>query len=352
MVKKHAPTDAEARLLQELANAQLEQEELAPLLTRERLATTRLLSLAQSTLDWKQMSLSLAQLEILMNYYGKNPKLEGDLAKILDLLMGQLSKMLKENPEKCMTGDDPYAQAVARKILGAKPGSFYNAVKLKLDAQILKDVAERRKKCVLVLEIESLVAADVDTVGRYFMVVTGRIDGMAFNFRNGNVFLTGTDTIVYSDLNIIPEKHEKDWCEEWTPDNRATVAVKVVVTRMDLVIENKPNGVLQKVTLSPMTVTDSGAFKGNMTCHSIDDRGNEQKNTVPQVIPALGGSVWYGYFTAAHTPKLTLEFVVLSDEGADRLIARYISDRPSFSPGFGDWAEDTMFTLVNTAGSK
>jgi len=352
VVKKHAPTDAEARLLQELAMAQLEQEELASLLTRERLATTRLLTLAKTELDWKQMSLSLAQLEILMNYYGKNPKLEGDLAKILDLLMGQLSKMLEENPEKCLTGDDPFAQAVARKILGAKPGSFYNAVKQKLDAQILKDVAERRKKCVLVLQIESLIAADVDKVGRYFMIVTGRTDVLVFNFRNGNVFLTGSGTIVYSDLDIIPEKHEKDWCDEWTPDNRATVAVKVVVTRMDLVIENKPKGVLQKVTLSPMTVTDSEAFRGSMTCHNIDDQGQKQKHTVKQVIPALGGSVWYGYFTAAHRPNLTLEFVVLSDEGAERLIARYISDRDSFSPGFGNWGEDTMFTLVNTAGSK
>jgi len=353
VVKKHAPTDAEARLLQELAAAQIEQlgeDAPTPLLTLERLATTRLLDLAKSEApDWKQMTLSLAQLEILMNYYGKNPKLSGDLAKILDLLLDRLAKMLKENTDKCLTGDDPSAQAVARKLLGAVPGSMYNMMKQKLDSQILKDVAERRKKCVLALEIESDLTAVVKTVGKYDIHVTGKIEGMAFHFRNGKAFLTGTGSLNYTRLEIAPEQHPKDWCDKWTPDNRATILANVAVTKLNLVIANVPHGVLQNVTLTPMTVTDGGAFKGKMTCHNIDDRGQEQKHTVPQVIPALGGSVWYGYFTQAHIPELTLKFVVLSDEGADAMIARYISNRPKFSPGFGDWFEDTTFTLVNTA---
>jgi hypothetical protein len=352
VVKKHAPTAAEARVLQELAVAQLDQlgdDDLAPILTRERLATSRLLSLAQSKdPDWSQMTVSLAQLEILTNYYGKNPKLAGDLARIMDLLLDRLAKMLKENPEKCLTGDDPYAQAVARKLLGAKPGSIYDTMRQKLDPQILKDVAERRKKCVLALELKSSLVVDVKMVGKYDIVVTGRVDGLAFNFRNGKVFLTGTGSLSYPTLETLPEKHEKDWCDPWTPDNRAAVVGEVVVTRMDLVIEAKPNGVLQGVKLFPMTVTDSDAFKGNMTCHNIDDRGHEDEHSLKQVIPAFGGSVWHGYFTAAHKPKLTLDFIVWSTDDSDSIIARYLSYQPEFSPGYGSWFEDTTFTLVNT----
>lgn len=353
VVKKHGPTDAEARLLNELAYTEVDPE-LAPLVSRQKLATAKLLSLAQSEFpDWSQMSVNLSQLEILMNYYGKDPALKADLAKILDLLFDRLSTMLKVNPEKCLTGDDFYVQAVAGKILAAKPGSMYNAIKKRLDPQLLKDVAEMKKHCVLALEIEGDITVEVKTVGKYLIHVTGRVAGMKFNFRNGKIFLTGEGDLSYTHLEIAPEVHPKDWCDPWIPDNVDSVLGKVNVTRLDLDIANVPNGALQGVTLTKMTIKDNGAFTGKMTCHHIDDQGKTQTVSVRQVLPALGGSVWYGYFTAAHMSDPVLKFDVHPDRPLSASAKPIIADlnyvRPSFSPGYGTWTEDSRFTLVDTS---
>ncbi|MBE3067304.1 MAG: hypothetical protein IMZ73_07745, partial [Chloroflexi bacterium] len=352
VVKSHKPTAAESVLLNQLAYGEIDPE-LHPLVSRQRLAVTKLLSLAQSeTPDWSQMTVSLAQLEILMNYYGKDPSLKADLAKALDLLLDRLTKMLKNNPEKCLTGDDPYAQAVARKILGAKRGSMYEVLKKKIDPQLLKDVAERRKRCVLALEINGKITAEVKLVGKHVIHVEGRVDGMKFNFHNGKVFLTGEGVLSYSKLEIIPERHPQDWCDPWIPDNIRSGLAKVVVTRLDLDIADVPNGVLQGVTLTPMTVTDSVAFKGKMTCTQIDNQGKPQTHSLNQVIPS-GGSVWYGYFIAAHRSNPNLKFDVHLDRplsgSAQPIIADLHIVRDSFSPGYGTWTEDSTFRLVDTS---
>ena len=120
--------------------------------------------------------------------------------------MDRLTKMLKANPEKCLTGDDPYAQAVAGKILGAKPGSMYAALKKKLDPQLLKDVAERRKKCTLFLTIESKITEDDKVSVENQVQVMGEIGPLKFNFKNGKVFLTGRGDLAnfYQDMKISP----------------------------------------------------------------------------------------------------------------------------------------------------
>jgi hypothetical protein len=356
VVKKHTPTDAEARLLNELAYGE-DNPELAPLVSRQRLATSKLLSLAQSEApDWSQMSVTLSQLEILMKYYGKDPALKADLEKILNLLAERLSKMLEYNLEKCITSDDFYVQAVAWKIRGAKPGSMYDAIKKKLDPSLVKDVSEMKKACVLTLNITGDMTVEKSMVGKYVIEAAGHVDGLKFNFRNGKVFLTGQGTLAYSMLEITPERHPKDWCDPWIPDNVASVVGRVNVTRLDLAFAAVPNGVLQSVTLTKMTIKDSDAFRGKMTCYNIDDQGKTHVNSVKQVIPALG-SVWYGYFVAAHMATPTYQFTnVYPADARPRngsnhpIIADLQYKRPSFSPGYGTWSEDTKFELVDTRG--
>ena len=355
VVKSHKPTGAEESLLNELAYGEADPE-LAPLGSRQGMATAKLLSLAQSEAqDWGQMTTSLAQLEILMHYYGKDPKLTGDLAKILDLLLDRLSKMLKANPEKCLTNDDFYAQAVAQKILGAKPGSMYAALKKKLDPQLLKDVTEMNKKCKLSLTIKSKITEDDNASVENRVEVQGRIENLKFNFRNGKVFLTGRGNIQYSQFDIIPHRYPKTWCDPWTPNNVDSVMPSVIVTKIDLVFAKVPNGVLQEVKMKPMTVKDNAVFTGKMTCYDIDSSGKKSTSTVNQKIPAKTGSVWHGFFTVAHMTEKEYEFIVqpagnlpLNNSGYP-IIATYFSSRPSFSPGYGTWSEDSTFELVDTS---
>ncbi len=355
VVKSHKPTGAEESLLNELAYGEADPE-LAPLGSRQGMATAKLLSLAQTdALDWGQMTTSLAQLEILTHYYGKDPKLTGDLAKILDLLLDRLSKMLKANPEKCLTNDDFYAQAVVQKILGAKTGSMYAALKKKLDPQLLKDVAAMNKKCKLTLTIESKISENDNASAEHRVEVQGRIENLKFNFRNGKVFLTGRGNIQYLQFEIIPHRYPKTWCDPWIPNNVGSVMPRVIVTKIDLVFAKVPNGVLQEVKLSPMKVTDDAVFTGKMTCYDIDSSGKKSTSTVNQKIPAKTGSVWHGYFIVAHMAETEYEFVVqpagnlpLNNSGYP-IIATFYSNQPSFSPGYGTWSEDSTFELVDTS---
>ena len=356
VIKTHTPTAAEDRLLNELAYGQATEPELSPLVSRQRLAVSKLLSQAQTEApDWGQMTVTLGQLEILMKYYGKDPSVKADLAKALDLLVDRLSKMLKYNLEKCLTGDDFYVQAVAGKILGAKPGSVYDALKKKLDPQLLKDVAEMHKKCILALTIQSQITVDQPTVAKYVLHVEGRIDPLKFNFRGGKVFLTGTGMLNYSQVEIIPYPIGKDHCDPWIPDNVDSVLGRVNVTRLDLTFAAVPNGVLQAVTLPGMMVTDSGTFSGTETCHFVHDDGTIEVASGKVSIPAPGGSAWYGNFVAAHVPDLTLQLDVhpsdnrpLNNSGQP-IIADVNYNRPSFSPGAGTWSEDSTFTLIDNS---
>ena len=353
VVKKNNPTGAEEELLNELAYGEANPE-LMPLGSRQSMATAKLLSLAQSEApDWSQITVSLAQLEILMKYYGKDPDLKGDLAKILDLLADRLSKMLNHNLEKCLTGDDAYAQAVVQKILGAKSGTMYDALKKKLDPQLVKDVAGMKKKCNLALTIQSTIHEDDNVSAANDVEVQGRINNLKFNFRNGKVFLTGRGTIAYSNVKITPKKSPKSWCEQWTPNNFDSVIPQVIVTRIDLEFANVPNGVLQSVKLRPMTVTDNAVFKGVATCHNIDSNGKDQVTKGNVSVPTRGGSLWYGYFTVAHMFNKFIEFKVHPadsrplNKSAQPIIATFNSNQPSFSPGYGTWSEESTFELVD-----
>lgn len=354
VVKNNKPTAAEARLLNDLAFGE-DNPELMPLVPRQRLAADKLLSLAQSEApDWGQITVSLAQLEILNHYYGKDPSLKDKLAKILDLLADRLSKMLQANLEKCLTGDDFYAQAVVQKILGARPGSMYDALKKKLDPQLLKDVAGMQKKCNLALTIQSKIHEDDNASAAHDVEVEGRIDNLKFNFSNGKVFLTGRGTIHYTNVKILPKKYPKTWCDPWIPDNYASVFPDVIVTRIDLTFANVPNGVLQSVKMKAMTVRDNAAFTGKATCYDIDSSGKTTKTIVKYKIPTNGGSLWYGYFIASHMSTRVLDFVVHPSDNrplnasANAIIATYFSDQPSFNPGYGTWSETSTFELVDT----
>ncbi len=265
--------------------------------------------------------------------------------------------MLKNNPEKCLTGDDPYAQAVARKILGSK-SSFYRGVKKilnEVDPQLLKDVAERQKKCKLYLTIDSKITEDDRVSVKNEVLVAGEIGPLKFNFKNGKVFLTGQVDIenFYQDVKISPYKTPdgKDWCEPWQPDDLDSVKPKAIVTKIDLVIAEGPNGVLQQVELLPMLISDKTIFQSMMNCTHIQEDGTIIKYSLSQKIPAKKGSLWNGLFIAAHMAEREYKFVVLPADSRNLLghplIARYISDRPSFSPGYGTWSENTTFELVD-----
>jgi len=353
VVKSHPPTSAEERLLNELAYGEADPE-LAPLGSRQGMATAKLLSLAQSdALNWSQMTTSLAQLEILERYYGKDPKLTGDLAKILALLLDRLKKMLEANPEKCLTGDDPFAQAVAGKILAAKPGSMYAELYQKLDSQLLKVVSERQKKCKLFLTITSKITEDDKITVKNEVLVSGEIGPLKFNFKNGKVFLTGQGNIenFYSNMVISPYPLPMDKCEPWTPDNLDKVNPQVIVTKIDLVIAEGPNGALQEVKLSPMEISDKTVFTGKMKCKHTQDDGKIINVVVPGKVPAKTGSLWNGFFVVAHSAETEYEFDVLPADSSDLfghpIFARYISDRPSFKPGYGTWSENSIFELVD-----
>lgn len=100
-----------------------------------------------------------------------------------------------------------------------------------------------------------------------------------------------------------------------------------------------------------MTVSDNTVFKGQMKCEHKRDDGKIEKITVTQKVPAQTGSEWHGYFTVAHMAETEYEFDVLpansSNLSGHPIFARYISDQPSFSPGYGTWSEKTMFELVD-----
>ena len=354
VVKSHTPTGAEERMLNELAYGEADPE-LAPLGSRQGMATAKLLSLAQSdALGWRQMTISLAQLEILMNYYGKDPKLTGDLTKIMDLLIDRLTKMLQVIPEKCLSGNDPYAQAVAGKILGARPGSMYAALKKKLDPKLLKDVTEKYNKCKLYLTIDSRITEDDKKTVKNDVMVAGEIGPLKFNFKNGKVFLTGRGNLAkfYQGMIISPYPKPKDVCAPWTPDNLASVTPQVIVTRIDLVIADVDNGVLQEVKLSPMSISDNTVFKGKMNCKHTQDDGKIVDVVIPGKIPAEKGSLWHGFFIVAHMAEPEYEFEVLSPDGNDEIVASYNSERPSFSPGYGTWSEYSTFDLINKTPKK
>jgi hypothetical protein len=295
------------------------------------------------------MTTSLAQLEILMTYYGKDPKLTGDLAKIMDLLLDRLKTMLKAIPGKCLSGNDPYAQAVAGKILGAKPGSMYAVLKKKLDSQLLKDVTEKYKQCKLYLTIDSKITEDDKITVKNEVMVSGEIGPLKFNFKNGKVFLTGRGNPekFYVNMKISPYPTPTDKCEPWTPDNLDKVRPQIIVTRIDLVIADVDNGVLQEVKLSPMTVSDKAVFTGKMKCKHTQDDGKIINVVVPVKVPANTGSLWHGFFTVAHMAETEYEFEVHSPDGNKETVASYNSEQPSFSPGYGTWSEDSTFQLIN-----
>jgi hypothetical protein len=349
VVKSHPPTGAEERLLNQLAYGEADPE-LVPLGSRQGMATAKLLSRANIVaLNWSQMTTSLAQLEILMHYYGKDPKLAGDLAKIMDLLLDRLTKMLETIPGKCLSGNDPYAQAVAGKILRAKPGSMYALLKKKLDPNLLKDVTEKYKKCKYYLTINSEITEDDKISVKNEVEVYGEIGPLKFNFKNGKVFLTGRGNLknFYQKMIISPYPKPKDVCAPWTPDNLASVTPQVIVTRIDLVIADVDDGVLQEVKLSPMSISDNTVFKGKMNCKHTQDNGKIVNAVIPGKVPAEKGSIWHGFFTVAHMAELEYKFEVLSPDGNKSVVAAYHSYQPSFSPGYGTWFEDSTFQLIN-----
>jgi hypothetical protein len=349
VVKSHPPTGAEERLLNQLAYGEADPE-LVPLESRQGMATAKLLSRANIVaLNWSQMTTSLAQLEILMHYYGKDPKLAGDLVKIMDLLLERLTMMLETIPGKCLSGNDPYAQAVAGKILNAKTGSMYAVLKKKLDPKLLKDVTEKYKKCKYYLTINSTITEDDRISVKNEVTVSGEIGPLKFNFKNGKVFLTGRGNPenFYVNMIISPYPKPKDVCAPWTPDNLASVKPQVIVTRIDLVIADVDNGVLQKVQLSPMTISDKAVFTGKMKCKHTRDDGTVVDAVIPGKVPAKKGSIWHGFFTVAHMAETEYDFEVLSPDGNKKVVASYTSDQPSFSPGYGTWSEDTTLQLIN-----
>jgi hypothetical protein len=259
--------------------------------------------------------------------------------------------MLEIIPGKCLSGNDPYAQAVAGKILGAKPGSMYAALKKKLDPQLLKDVTEKYSKCKLYLTINSKITEDDKISVKNEVTVSGEIGPLKFNFKNGKVFLTGQGNLAkfYVDMKISPHDSldGKDKCAPWTPDNLDSVTPQIIVSRIDLVIADVDNGVLQGVELSPMTVSDKTVFTGKMNCIHTRDDGTIEKVVIPQKIPAKKGSVWHGNFVVAHFAETEYDFEVLSPDGNKSVVAFYDSHQPSFSPGYGTWSEDSTFQLIN-----
>jgi len=353
VIKKHIPTDAEDRLLNELAYGS-DNPDLVPLHTRQRLIIDKMLTQAQSeSTDWSRVTTNLSQLEILMNYYGKDPAIQADLDKLLKLIADRLSKMLDRNLEKCVTSDDFYVQAMVQKISTAKPGSIYDALKKRLDAGLLKDAAAMNKKCTLTLEIKSNLHVEIPGKATYDIKVQGIIANLKLKLRNGRVFITGQGDINYTYVQVTQKTDSSNYCDPWFPGNVNDIVALLTITRIDLIFADVPNGALQAVRLMPMGARDSGIFSGSTTCYSFMD-------STPQIIPGpakidnAGGSFWYGYFFGAHYDTPILSFTVNSPSGGQssggvpQTIATYESNRPSFNVGFGQWSESTTFKLIST----
>jgi hypothetical protein len=152
-------------------------------------------------------------------------------------------------------------------------------------------------------------------------------------------------------MKISPYPTPTDKCVPWTPDNLDSVKPQAIVTKIDLVIAEGPNGALQEVKLSPMTISDKAVFTGKMKCKHTQDDGKIIDVVLPVKVPAKTGSLWNGYFTVAHMAELEFEFDVLPADSSNLsghpIFARYNSDQPSFSPGYGTWSEKTTFELVD-----
>ncbi len=300
VVKAHAPSSPADRLDSSMAYAQaVSTDDLAPLvqITAAAESASFISYMTNDAPDWGQMVNRLEQFDHLLNRHGKDPGLQGDYGKIWDLMLDRLQKMLAENKNKCLTNDDFYAQAVVAKMTSGKPGSFGGQLaarfKTKFGEAAFKDATALSKNCVLNLEVQSQIKSDTPDVAAYIVRVQGTIRNLKFNYSRGKVYLSGEGSLEYGPVDVIPHTTGSYTCEPWVPAN--TISAWTVLTRLEPVFNDVPNGTVTDFKLMKMQVKDDGVLKGTVKCTNVTSNGT-QTTTVKVNLPANGGSVWYGLF--------------------------------------------------------
>ena len=157
------------------------------------------------------------------------------------------------------------------------------------------------KNCVLNLEVQSQIKSDTPDVAAYVVPVQGTIRNLKFNYSRGKVYLSGEGSLEYGPVDVIPHTTGSYTCEPWVPAN--TISAWTVLTRLEPVFNDVPNGTVTDFKLMKMQVKDDGVLKGTVKCTNVTSNGT-QTTTVKVNLPANGGSVWYGLFTEAHMAEL------------------------------------------------
>jgi hypothetical protein len=342
VVREHRPSAADAAVANWLAYGQMEVPELVPLIFAAELSANRILERARDARTWDQVMETLDNFEFHNRFYGKDERARATNEKIWDLLLEQLNKLLLANKDKCLTGEDFSAQAVAHRLANPKRGSFSAQMaerfKAKYGDQALKDAAAIAKNCQLTLNLTSMITADFPGVVTYIVSVAGPVR-LRWVSAGGKPYLTGTGTLTYEPIRI---NHPLMECTPFDQEN--TITAFITITRLEPVIYD-PGGALKDFVLRGFEVTDAGRARFVITC----DDGLGGKVTMR---PSVGGrSLWHGYYTAAHVPEREITDWTLLELGEPSqlhsVIAKKEWHRASFTPlgGFGNWAEDTVLRL-------
>lgn len=365
VIQHNAPTESHSNFQNDVAYAQQETDDLAPLSTTLQIGDAILVK-ALNGATWGDLKKSLDQLNTLQKGYGKDPAMQGKIEEIWNAVLDRLNSLLQHNKNKCLTRDDFDAHALVSQMTNAKKGSFGEQMatrfKNKFGDSVLKQVADSTKNCILDLKINSQITADTPPV-KFTVRVEGTISNLKFKFSKGKTFLSGEGVLIYDPIQVIPNGNtSRDYCDPWVPLNSITVKVKV--TRLEPIFyprtANSEGGALKDFKLS-FIPSDNGrpSFKG--TCTSIDLQGKKTVSTLTLPLNYGKGSLWGGVFTASHRAEAQtggiIGWEILYDENLAKnstetdasnhpIYARNIIDNPSFSPGYGTWSEHSEFILT------
>lgn len=366
VVQKHSPSAS----VSQVVNAVAYTDDLAPLPNLnqgdELAPLPNPAEFGQKTLDKANAAVSMSDvltvlegLEVQLKYVGKDKALQDKYDQALDVLLDRIHKLLLNNKNKCLTKDDYLDQAIASRLSHAKPGTFSAKLaqrfKSKYGDGVLKDLANMTKVCILNLHIQSQITADTPP-GQFIIPVEGDISNLKFGFSRGRTFLSGAGRLVYSPIQVIPHQKGKWTCEPWKPIEG--MAVNLTITRLEPVFFDVENGQLRDFNLARMTAVDDQRPRSSATCIDASQKP-AQKTTVPIAISYGSGSIWLGYFTAAHLPHVEIqEWTVYtenfpSDRSNNPIYGQKDISLPGFTPmgGYGTWAEQSTFVLTKTSGN-
>jgi hypothetical protein len=349
VVQNHPPRASVTQVLNEVAYT----DDLAPLET-SAMWQQQELDKANAAVSMSDVLTVLEGLEVRRAH----SKDKAVYDKALDVLLDRIYRLLLNNKNKCLTKDDYLDQAIASRLSHAKSGTFSATLaqrfKSKYGDGVLKDLANMTKVCILNLHIQSQITADTPPA-QFIIPVEGDISNLKFGFSRGGTILSGKGTLVYGPIQVIPHQKGTWSCEPWEPANG--MAVNLNITRLQPIFFDVENGQLQDFNLAKMSAVDDGVFRSSATCIDASQKP-AQKTTLPISLGFGSGSLWFGYFNAAHMPQVEIqEWTVYTesfppDRSNHPIYGQKVISRPSFAPmgGYGTWSEESSFTLTNTSG--